>query len=90
MWYLQPLETTLPKEVKVGCRAYVKKSVRGLLTLAGLLVGIVVSVSAQFPLSPVAVGKPAHDFSLTLLSGQKVTLSDFRGKVLLLNFWASW
>jgi cytochrome oxidase Cu insertion factor (SCO1/SenC/PrrC family) len=71
-------------------RESVGKSARGLLILAGLLVGVVVSVPAQSPLSPVAVGKPAHDFSLTLLSGQKVKLSDFRGKVLLLNFWASW
>ncbi len=66
------------------------RSARGLVILAGLLLGVVVSGSAQSPLSPVAVGKPAHDFSLTLLSGQTVRLSDFRGKIVLLNFWASW
>lgn len=74
----------------MGYREYLGKSVRGLLILAGLLLGVVLSVSAQSPLAPIAVGKPARDFSLTLLSGEKVTLSDFRGKVLLLNFWASW
>lgn len=36
----------------------------------------------------VAVEKPAPDFTLTLLSGEKVRLADFRGKVVLLNFWA--
>lgn len=30
------------------------------------------------------------DFSLTSLSGEKVSLSSFRGKVVFVNFWASW
>jgi cytochrome c biogenesis protein CcmG, thiol:disulfide interchange protein DsbE len=32
----------------------------------------------------------APDFSLTDLSGRKLTLADYRGKVVLLNFWATW
>jgi peroxiredoxin len=35
-------------------------------------------------------GEPAPDFELTALSGEKVRLSGLRGKVVLLNFWASW
>jgi peroxiredoxin len=35
-------------------------------------------------------GSPAPDFALTGISGEKVRLSDFRGRVILLNFWASW
>jgi peroxiredoxin len=32
----------------------------------------------------------APDFSLQDLGGKSITLSDFRGKVVLLNFWATW
>ncbi len=33
---------------------------------------------------------PAPDFTLKDLSGKRVSLSDFRGKTVLLNFWATW
>src|SRR4051794_11476705 len=36
------------------------------------------------------VGKPAPDFSLQLFTGEKVDLSKLRGKVVFINFWASW
>ena len=32
--------------------------------------------------------KPAPDFELTSLDGQKVRLKDFRGKPVMLSFWA--
>ena len=33
---------------------------------------------------------PSEDFTLALLSGGEVSLSDYRGKVVFLNFWATW
>ena len=36
------------------------------------------------------VGNPAPEFALESFSGEKVRLSDFRGKTLVVNFWASW
>lgn len=36
------------------------------------------------------MGEPAPDFTLTDLAGQPVALTDYRGKVVLVNFWASW
>ena len=35
-------------------------------------------------------GMTAPDFEVTLLSGKTVKLSDYRGKRVLLNFWATW
>jgi thiol-disulfide isomerase/thioredoxin len=33
---------------------------------------------------------PAPDFTLESLDGKNMSLSDFRGKAVLLNFWATW
>ena len=35
-------------------------------------------------------GQMAPDFELTNASGQKVTLAQYRGKLIFLNFWATW
>ncbi|MFZ5997707.1 MAG: peroxiredoxin family protein [Nitrospirota bacterium] len=35
-------------------------------------------------------GSPAPDFTLTDISGKKISLSELKGKVVLLNFWATW
>jgi thiol-disulfide isomerase/thioredoxin len=45
---------------------------------------------ASGPVQGSAVGKPAPDFELETLDGRKVKLSDYRGKAVLLNFWATW
>jgi peroxiredoxin len=36
------------------------------------------------------VGKPAPDFALADSAGRMVHLSDYRGKYVVLNFWATW
>ncbi|MGE7769425.1 peroxiredoxin family protein [Viridibacillus arvi] len=40
--------------------------------------------------SGLAIGELAPDFELETLEGKKVKLSDFRGKKVILNFWATW
>ncbi len=36
------------------------------------------------------IGRPAPDFVLNNLEGKPIRLSDFRGKTVFLNFWATW
>ena len=59
------------------------------VALFGLL-GIVAMgmVSKQAP--PVAIGKMVPDFSLTTFEGSQIHLNDLSGKVVVINFWASW
>jgi len=58
-----------------------------------LVVGAALVLFAWFNrdrMSPVVPGRPAPDFSAMDLEGTPKTLADYRGKVLLLNVWATW
>lgn len=39
---------------------------------------------------PTLIGQPALDFKLTTPEGKEVSLSDYKGKVVMVDFWASW
>jgi len=41
-------------------------------------------------LKTVQVGQPAPAFTISTIDGGKVSLADFKGKYVLLDFWASW
>jgi len=78
----------------------------GWLTLGGsALVGLVVGLLLfRAPTSPGSgvlaasetaapapvVGAPAPDFTLQTVDGENLRLSDLRGKVVAVNFWATW
>src|SRR5947209_12890583 len=59
-------------------------AVRMARILATLLATCVFMLAASKPSA-----KPA-DLTLTALKGRKVRLRDYRGKVVVLNFWATW
>lgn len=43
-----------------------------------------------YKISPLENGATAPNFNLTTLDGKQVQLSDYRGKKVILNFWATW
>jgi peroxiredoxin len=67
-----------------------KKIIGSLLLL--LLIGVAFYQVLNQPDTPVKAdeGKEAVDFTLKDPDGKEITLSDYKGKKVLLNFWATW
>ena len=59
--------------------------------LASVAKGELVAGAGDIPqyISPL-LHKPAPDFTLLDLSGKKVSLASYKGKAVLINFWATW
>jgi len=51
---------------------------------------LLVITLAVFPKDAPQIGQPAPPFQGTTFDGKKIELNDFKGKVVLLDFWASW
>jgi peroxiredoxin len=64
----------------------------GMMRLWGLPVAaVLVSLSAAAPAGPKAkVGQPAPAFALTTYDKRKIAFADLKGKVVVINYWATW
>ncbi|MGO9513357.1 MAG: TlpA family protein disulfide reductase [Steroidobacteraceae bacterium] len=62
---------------------------RRALLVGSLALGVAWAAAAPAA-APTLVGKDAPDFVLKALDGSNLRLSEFRGQVVLLNFWARW
>ncbi|MCI0607841.1 MAG: TlpA family protein disulfide reductase [Anaerolineae bacterium] len=66
-----------------------------IVVVIGVIVTLAVFPREHGPQQNVAgssplVGKPAPNFTLPTLDGTEVSLSQFRGQPVMINFWASW
>lgn len=73
------ISCTALEEAQLRRQERLKRKLEGYTTPPGMPV-------AQFPLH----GQPAPLFTLRDLSGNQVSLSEFRGKPVVINFWATW
>ena len=62
---------------------------RKTLVACGFAMGALLG-AASLSAVPTLVGKPAPDFALRSMDGKNRRLSEFRGQVVLVNFWARW
>lgn len=83
-------EDTISGGTQEGMPTRSNRLVIGLVSVAivAIAFGVVWLQSSKY--EPLTVGKVAPDFELPDLAEQGVRLSDFRGKVVFLNFWATW
>ncbi len=74
--------------MSISFKHYLSRYGRGSLVLMVALLGLLATQGCTTP-SP-EIGQPAPDFTLVDLEGNQVSLSDFRGKTVFINFWAQW
>lgn len=62
-----------------------------IMNIRKLLTGVALSVLAASSLaSSDLTGRPAPDFALKSSTGENLRLSEYRGDVVMINFWATW
>jgi peroxiredoxin len=63
------------------------KQIAGLLAILAVAV---VACASPGTLEGVAEGERARDFTLKTLDGSQISLRDYEGQVVLVNFWGTW
>ena len=61
------------------------------LIVAALAAAVVAGMSLSADIRPIRPGSEAPDFeAVNIVTGDTITLADYRGEVVLLNLWATW
>ena len=93
---------SLASDTRFGVEGFTQEEVNNIITvqaqkfpehasLVALKTKIAAQPKGQQPAAPASwVNKPAPDFTLPDVNGKPVSLSSFKGKYVLVDFWASW
>jgi thiol-disulfide isomerase/thioredoxin len=93
------MRSPFPIPLPIEANALLRRSLLLYFISSVLLTGLLLLVPARTPARPQESGNvirfvrnpdPAPEFKLAGLDGKPVTLADAHGKVILLNFWATW
>ena len=71
------------------CKEKVMKRVF-IFTVSLLVLGTLARVNAQEKETLVKVGDDVPEFVVEMFDGQKINIKDLKGKIVLINFWATW
>jgi peroxiredoxin len=59
-------------------------------SIAGLAVRALAALVVALPALAISSSAPAPDFTLASRAGKPVSLAQFKGQVVMINFWATW
>jgi len=76
----------LTMNIFLRSRSYIRQSLALAVALVALASGVAWSMGSRVPV----VGTAVEDFQLVDLSGKMQSLSQYRGNIVLVNFWATW
>lgn len=98
-WLLRPALAAPPRLTGSAEQRRDRETIAALLVLAALALAMVLLRDVAVPVRTVRadgsdaaalLAKPAPEFDLELLDGGRIRLADLRGKVVLVNLWATW
>ena len=89
--YLQVFPGSIPRMREVD-QVIAKKAFLAFITvgLSAFLLSSCARPTSQTEESNIQVGQPAPKFKLPDLNGQEVSLDQYKGKIVMLDFWATW
>jgi peroxiredoxin len=62
----------------------------GLIVIIGAVLALSFSVAPNISVGPARIGQPIADFTLTDINGVAHKMSDYKGRPVLINAWATW
>lgn len=85
-WVLVSSMEGLTMNIFLRSLNYIRQSLALAVVLVALASGVAWSMGSRVPV----VGTAVEDFQLVDLTGKMQRLSQYRGKIVLVNFWATW